>query len=225
MNNLRNIGVGTALFLSDFQHYPTRPGGASDWTEQLMPYIVHGNYDRISTVPAWQQNGQAVDRDYVRARWSVFQCPSAPKPALTPFAYQYACNYLVFNSPTGSCEANDSSALDSRFSDVVLAAESGVNTFTDNNASADLSNVGDMIYQDFLNDPAGAPTRGNLPVITPASDWGWPSYAYHNGKAQAVFADGHVRAFTNGELLRRNFSARCRLSSIAPPGVIVLYYP
>jgi len=85
----------------------------------------------------------------------------------------------------------------------------------------------------FVSDPIGEQANGALPVTTdPAKDndtgagAGWPVYYRHDGLCNAVMADGHVQAFRNGEIQRRNFVSNGQTKQFGgPPGFIEASYP
>jgi prepilin-type processing-associated H-X9-DG protein len=51
----------------------------------------------------------------------------------------------------------------------------------------------------------GSPTQGAIPgpmKINGSNEWGWLLYAFHNGGANAAFADGSVRFLAEGTDVR-----------------------
>jgi prepilin-type processing-associated H-X9-DG protein/prepilin-type N-terminal cleavage/methylation domain-containing protein len=119
------------------------------------------------------------------------------------------------------CDAGESSAIDAATGAVVREA---LDT---------LPGAIDDIINDFVNNPADASSRGALPVPTSAANdtdegagAGWPVYYRHNGRCNALMADGHVESFSNGDLQRRNFVARGKTKRWGGgSGFVEAYYP
>jgi hypothetical protein len=156
----------------------------------------------------------------VTARWSFYQCPSAPKP-LTGYGRHYGCNDVLFTETHGffgpPYPQNDFGAIDDRPASIILAMDVGVSPTSGSSYPWAPQLATQPIIADFKADPTGAPGRANDPVITPAGNdndsgtgLGYPIYSRHFGNCPAVMADGHVQLFKNGEIQRRNFAARAR---------------
>jgi len=159
--------------------------------------------------------------------WSYFTCPEAPASrAMVPpwdgnwvhvYGHNYSCNeYLMPSNWSGNWVGGmpipkvKPQNLE-RPGSLILLCDSGV-TAAEYESYDTLPNTLDGIINDFVSDPAGAPSRGSTPVITPTvcdndlgPGAGWPVYRRHNGFCNALMADGHVERFRNGEMQRRNF--------------------
>jgi len=151
INNLRNIGAASALYLNDWDNYPyfqleQNVGGvpAVNWYDQLLPYLVHGEYGRVD-YPAqmtirWQVNGEFLTNTYIKNRWAVYQCPAAPKPSTTKYAFHYAGNIIVGYNPSTPpwyevVAPNGGWATERRAFDLFLASGCGGKPAQDNNPS------------------------------------------------------------------------------------------
>jgi prepilin-type processing-associated H-X9-DG protein len=171
----------------------------------------------------------AVDYD----RCPFFNCPSAPKPSATKYGLHYGANrYTMFYaSPALGITGNSAAATDSRSSSVILVADVacwGAGSASSGVTDGELFDL--AIDSDWENSPATASTRGNNTVVTgvlentDAAMIGYQLiYKRHNNRCHAVMADGHVQAFTNGEVRRRNFASKGK--HLDGFSVINMYYP
>lgn len=90
------------------------------------------------------------------------------------------------------------------------------------------------IVDGFVSNAALEQTLGSTPVPTATGSdnddgggFGWPVYYRHQGRCNALMADGHVHSFANGEMQRRNFVSHGRTKdwSAGTVGFIDAYYP
>jgi len=83
----------------------------------------------------------------------------------------------------------------------------------------------------FVSDPSLESTKGATALVTNSDNdvggaLGWPVYSRHQGKCNALMADGHVQAFGNGEIQRRNFVSRGKTKRWGGAvGFVDAYYP
>lgn len=164
--------------------------------------------------------------------WGYFTCPEGPpSKAMVPpwdgnwihvYSHNYSSNEYLMPSNFG---ANWVGGMPipkvkpetlERPGSLILVCDAGV-TATENEAYDTLPNTLDPIINDFVANPTGASSRGDLAVNTPAvcdNDYGvgagWPVYVRHNGFCNALMADGHVQQFQNGDMKRRNFVSHGR---------------
>jgi len=161
--------------------------------------------------------------------WSYFTCPSGPASkqgcsymgngGIHVWAHHYSANeYLLPSNWNGNYVGGMpipqvKPGLLERPGSLILVADGGVDGL--NEAYDTFGNAINDIINDFVTDPNNAPTRGSMAVTTPAANdndsgtgAGWPIYSRHGGRCNALMADGHVQAFKNGEIQRRNFVSK-----------------
>jgi prepilin-type processing-associated H-X9-DG protein len=234
LNNLRQIGQGMLLYASDRGSFPyaSHHEWWCDWGENIIPYMDRGRYIQLvggDNGPAgiWQEvtSGAWVDRPYSQNRWNYYTCPAAPPASAgsgIKYPHNYGCNewvipvnykdYSVGGRPIPPVRP----ARLLRPSTLILIADTGI---FDPALSWGQGDSSDTCYQfkivtelAFIADPVGERANGNLPTITPAANdndngtgIGWPVYYRHQGRCNALMADGHVQSFYNGEMKRRNW--------------------
>ena len=223
-----------------------------DWGENIVPYMVPGRFvwnPQPWPNGLWQEvsTGAWVDHDYSQNRWNFFTCPSGPAAsagATFKYPHNYGCNewlmpvnnnaYYVGGMPIRPTKPTSLLRpgslvliMDAGIMDPALAWGKG-----DGPDTAWYFKV--AIENDFVTDGAAvASTRGYWATPTPAGNDndsgpgdGYPVYYRHGGWCNALMADGHVQAFRNGEMQRRNWVSKgvCK-QWIASPSYIEVYYP
>ena len=89
------------------------------------------------------------------------------------------------------------------------------------------------IVDGFVTSPVFERTQGEQPVTTAShadtdsgDGYGWPLYSRHQGRCNALMADGHVQSFKNGEMKRRNFVSKGKTKRWGGAvGYVEAYYP
>jgi prepilin-type processing-associated H-X9-DG protein len=87
------------------------------------------------------------------------------------------------------------------------------------------------IVPGFVADAALESTQGGTPLVTQNDDdlggaLGWPVYSRHEGRCNALMADGHVQQFANGQMQKRNMVSRGKTKRWGGAvGFVDAYYP
>lgn len=230
LNNLRQIGQGMLMYAADRGSFPyaSHYDWWTDWAENIIPYMVKGNYvwnPQPWPNGLWQDasTGAWVDHDYSQSRWDFFTCPAGPMPPAGlswKYPHNYGCNewvipvnykdYYVGGRPIPAVKPQRLL----RPSTLILVLDTGV-MGPYNGDGPDTSWQFKVVTElAFVADPVGEKANGNVPCITPAANdtdtplgvgEGWPVYYRHQGRCNALMADGHVQSFYNGEIKRRNW--------------------
>ncbi len=213
LNNLKQIGLGVAMYMQDYDNYypPSAYGGGSTgvphqaWYSLIWPYVKAG--DR------WREtfNGQPVE--YSWGTHGLYACPSFPDRDQSG---KYGCHYDLFADfwgyPTDRVDArhrvSHESVVDSP-ADKIIIAEKGVNDaywgwvffgtwewdwveWIGRPPQRDGAEIALQRDCDLANDGDGNATWAGCGMM--------PRYR-HTGTCNVIFADGHAKAMGRGQIL------------------------
>lgn len=205
------------------------------YLETKGKYVWHGVDPGDWPNGLWQEttSGSWVDHDYSQNKYNYFTCPSGlpPYPAASfKYPHNYSCNEFLmpvnqrsyFLDWTGAGTPirpipQVKPATLKRPGSLILVCDSGVMEYTSNKGDgSDTCYQFTVVVQNaFVASPTGEIANGYTACTTPAANdgdfttgagAGYPIYTRHKGRCNALMADGHVQAFANGEIKRRNWA-------------------
>ena len=195
LNNLKQMGIATALYVEDNEAYPPgRRAGLTQWDLSIGPYLG-GKDDPFSP----------------DARTQIFMCPSV-RTKNNGKRLNYSCNPNVFKEVTATVPPAVPQSV-TRPSDTILVAD-GIQYLADGSSHAILWGVvgsgGAPVYfnngnQANADSPiqVGPDRDGAFPVMDPNGS----NIRYRhggNGAAQALFADAHAERMRKGSVRDRH---------------------
>lgn len=194
LSNLKQIGLGLAMYVDDFQYFPPgRFAGVTEWD------LCVGTYA-----------GGKSDPLLPDARSRVFLCPSAKTPN-DGLRLNYSANPNVCKEITATAGPVRATTVQ-RTSEILIAADA-IQYTADGNSHAILWGVlgstGTAIYWNDGN-PANAdlaiPTGQDKDKVFDVADASGSNFRYRHGsgKSASLFGDGHARQLAKGKILNRN---------------------
>lgn len=193
INNQRQLGLGIAYYIDDFEYYPPgREAGITQWDLCAGAYLG-GNVN--PTTPA--------------ARTSLSMCPSAKLPS-AELALHYGANPNVCKEVTASVGPVRPDSL-RRPAEIIVVADA-IQYAPDGSSHAIFWGVrgssGNWIY---WNDGTAATGANPIQVgndvdgvIDPSNPLGAGFRYRHSGRVNALMVDGHVEALAKGRVLDRH---------------------
>lgn len=202
-SNLRQIGMAVQLYAGERRVYPPSASGGTDLQRGGAPAGQVWGYFLRPYLGGTQTEGTAIGT----ALSEVVSCPGAAVKVDGTIISAYSANpglmpdlYSAPNKQAVHVTHVERPAQVILIGDAIQRDPQG--------AHSNFWNIPDMTAADNLS--WSNPSSGSTP-ITIGSDTDGISEAQfryrHRGKAQVVFADGHVGAFEKGAILRRNVRA------------------
>ena len=202
-NNLRLIGAGIHAFAAEhngmvvpYRGEPSSPESTQSrlWTEYLLPYcapeIIRDG--KAPSLPDWA--------DYAKDERFFYMCPDSPVPVLWRTWGNYALHPLIMKS-TGLRPPNFPLSSIVRPAQVILIADGSVYTGNGLNGGSTDDNTGQYFNRTYpftaTPEPSNllqAPIPGETANPNADGITGWIRYR-HQGRANCLHADGHVRAY------------------------------
>lgn len=214
-NNLRLIGAGIHAFAAanNGMVVPYRgesidpPAGQGRlWTESLIPYCAPDFGHPDGKPPALPQGA-----DYAKDERFFYMCPDSPVPVNWRTWGNYALHPVIMKS-TGLLPPNFPLSSIVRPAQVILIADASVTTGTDLRGGSSDDGSGQLFNRTYPY-TTEAPNILHAPVaaesINSNTDGmaGWIRYR-HQGRANCLHADGHVRAYAYADRAKEMTFAR-----------------
>lgn len=215
-NNLRLIGAGIHAFAADnngmvvpYRGQPTNPNSPPQgllWLEYLMPYCAEGSLNIDGKLPSLPSGA-----DYRKDERFFYVCPDSPVPVQWRAWGNYALHPVIMKA-TNNTPPNFPLSRIVRPAQVILIADGSVTTGTDLRGGSSDDGSGQFFNRTYPY-TTEAPNILHAPVaaesINSNTDGmvGWIRYR-HQGRANCLHADGHVRAYAYADRAKEMTFAR-----------------
>ena len=213
-NNLRLIGAGIHAFAAEhngmvvpYRGEPNSPENTTPllWTEYLIPYCAPGFATIDGKLPSLPPGA-----DYAKDERFFYMCPDSPVPVNWRHWGNYSLHPIIMKS-TGLLPPNFPLSRIVRPAQVILIADGSVDIGTGlNGGSTDASGQYFNRTLPFTTDPANilhAPVAAESINSNTDGTTGWIRYR-HQGRANCLHADGHVRAYAYADRAKEMTYAR-----------------
>lgn len=194
MSNLRQLGIATAVYSTENGHFPagieTRGSDSYPLWEVLRPYTGGPDSKRNMSIEIWEDPKREI---------KVHPSGSA---VITP---SYSANRFIF---VDSRTTEGGGANQSRVPDTALQRPSEAIALICAGQRSPSGWSIPILIGGIFNQQGNPATADNFvtgaPITQPDADIGNGVRYRYNGRAHAVFVDGHVEAIAKGEIRERN---------------------